>query len=55
MQEQQALVVDFVDYPSVLIKAFNMVIKDPATHLCIFIMLPDASSARIDFIQVSLS
>lgn len=51
MQEQQRLMVEFVDYPNVLIKMFNNSILDPASHLAVFILLPD-STAKVDFIQV---
>ena len=54
MQEQQKLMVEFVDYPNVLIKMLNACITEPANHLAIFIMLPD-STARVEFIQVSHS
>jgi hypothetical protein len=51
MQEQQRLMVDFVDYPNVLIKMFNNTINDPSTHLGLFVLLPD-STAKVEFIQV---
>lgn len=40
------------DAANILIKMMNSAINDPATHLAIFVLLPD-SSARVDFIQVS--
>lgn len=43
--------VDFVDYPTVLIKMFNHTIHDPSSHLGLFVLLPD-STAKVEFIQV---
>jgi len=50
IQEQQKLVVDFVDYPGVLIRMLNSCIKEPHVNLAIFTMFND-SDARLDFIQ----
>jgi len=50
MQEQQKLMVDFPEYPNVLIKMLNAAIKEPHSHLAVFVMERDGS-ARLDFIQ----
>jgi len=54
IQEDQRLVVEFSDYPTVLIRMLNACIKEPQIYLAIFSLL-DAQSlntdARIDFIQ----
>lgn len=50
IQEQQKLVVDFVDYPGVLIRMLNACIKEPHVHLAIFTMFNE-TDARLDFIQ----
>ncbi|CAM9223061.1 unnamed protein product [Phaeothamnion confervicola] len=50
MQEQQKLMVDFPDYPNMLIRLLNHCIKEPHAHLAVLVMHHDAS-ARLDFIQ----
>eukprot|EP00638_Chattonella_subsalsa_P005567 CAMPEP_0117755376 /NCGR_PEP_ID=MMETSP0947-20121206/13413_1 /TAXON_ID=44440 /ORGANISM="Chattonella subsalsa, Strain CCMP2191" /LENGTH=227 /DNA_ID=CAMNT_0005574695 /DNA_START=237 /DNA_END=920 /DNA_ORIENTATION=- len=50
VQEQQRLMVDFPDYPNVLIRMLNNCIKEPHSHLAVFVMQRDVS-ARLDFIQ----
>lgn len=50
IQETQKLVVDFVDYPGVLIRMLNACIKEPHASLAIFTMYNEAE-ARFDFIQ----
>lgn len=50
IQEQQKLVVSFHDYPNVLIRMLNACIREPHTHLAIFIIRSD-DEARLDFIQ----
>eukprot|EP01039_Chlorochromonas_danica_P002976 gene2976-3244_t len=50
IQEQQKLVVDFVDYAGVLIRMLNACIKEPHIHLAIFTMYNE-NDARLDFIQ----
>ena len=42
--------VDFTEYPTVLIRMLNACIKEPDTHLAVFVMQTDGS-ARMDFIQ----
>ena len=51
LQEGQKLMVDFVEYPSVLVRMLNHCIKEPHSHLAVFVMNRDGS-ARLDFIQV---
>mmetsp|Transcript_15396 Transcript_15396/g.25131 ORF Transcript_15396/g.25131 Transcript_15396/m.25131 type:complete len:261 (-) Transcript_15396:77-859(-) len=50
MQEQQKLMVDFDDYSKVLMRMLNSCIKEPHTHLAIFVMQEDGLS-RLDFIK----
>lgn len=50
IQEQQKLVVDFVDYAGVMIRMLNSCIKEPHVHLAIFTMYNE-NDARLDFIQ----
>ncbi|CAN0024003.1 unnamed protein product, partial [Sphacelaria rigidula] len=50
MQEDQKLMVEFQDYPNVLIRMLNNCIKEPHSHLAVFVMQHDVN-ARLDFIQ----
>ncbi|CAM9161519.1 unnamed protein product [Pylaiella littoralis] len=50
MQEEQKLMVEFQDYPNVLIRMLNNCIKEPHSHLVVFVMQHDVN-ARLDFIQ----
>jgi len=50
VQDQQRLMVDFADYPNVLIRMCNNCIKEPQSHLAVFVMQPDIN-ARLDFIE----
>ena len=50
IQEQQKLMVEFQDYPNVLIRMLNSCIKEPHSHLAVFVMQADGH-ARLDFIQ----
>ena len=57
IQEQQKLVVSFHEYPNVLIRMLNACIREPHTHLAIFIIRggnngdDSNNNARLDFIQ----
>jgi len=51
IQELQKLVVDFVDYATVLIRMLNSCIKEPHIHLAILTIFLDSDEARLDFIQ----
>eukprot|EP00953_Heterococcus_sp_UTEX-ZZ885_P038594 19807-Heterococcus_DN1.PRE.4 len=51
MQEQQKLMVEFADYPAVLVRMLNHCIREPHSHLAVYVMQQD-STARLDFIQV---
>ena len=51
MQQQQKLMVDYAEYPNVLLRMLNHCIKEPHTHLAVFVMKNDGK-ARLDFIQV---
>lgn len=50
VQEQQKLMVEFPDYTNVLIRMLNSCIKEPHSHIAVFVMKPDGH-ARLDFIQ----
>lgn len=50
VQEQQKLVVDYQEYPNVLIRMLNACIREPHQHLAIFV-IKDQEEARLDFIQ----
>eukprot|EP00771_Trimastix_marina_P003497 gnl/Trimastix_PCT/4765.p1 GENE.gnl/Trimastix_PCT/4765~~gnl/Trimastix_PCT/4765.p1 ORF type:complete len:148 (-),score=60.51 gnl/Trimastix_PCT/4765:28-471(-) len=43
--------VDFPDFPAVLIRTFNFCIKNPDTHFALFFISEDSSQGRVDFIQ----
>ena len=51
VREEQRLMIDFQDYANVLARSLNSAIKEPHTHLAVFIMNRDGN-ARLDFIQV---
>jgi hypothetical protein len=44
--------VDFGDYPTMLLRMLNQCIREPHIHLAVFVMQP-SGEARLDFIQVS--
>ena len=46
--------VDFSEYAAVLLRMLNHCIKEPHSHLAVFVMQRDGS-ARLDFIQVKRS
>lgn len=50
VQDQQKLVVEFHDYPNVLIRMLNACIREPHVHLAIFVIRGE-HDARLDFIQ----
>ena len=50
IKESQKLMVEYPDYPNILIKMLNSCIKEPHSFLAVFIMQRDGS-ARLDFIQ----
>ena len=50
LQEGQKLMVEFAEYPAVLLRMLNNCIKEPHTHLAVFIM-HNSGEARLDFIQ----
>jgi hypothetical protein len=54
LQEGQKLMVDFSEYAAVLLRMLNHCIKEPHSHLAVFVMQRDGS-ARLDFIQVKRS
>eukprot|EP00511_Aplanochytrium_stocchinoi_P004054 CAMPEP_0204837724 /NCGR_PEP_ID=MMETSP1346-20131115/28788_1 /ASSEMBLY_ACC=CAM_ASM_000771 /TAXON_ID=215587 /ORGANISM="Aplanochytrium stocchinoi, Strain GSBS06" /LENGTH=240 /DNA_ID=CAMNT_0051973353 /DNA_START=108 /DNA_END=830 /DNA_ORIENTATION=+ len=50
MQQQQKLMIDFVEYPKVLIRMLNNCIKEPHSHLAVFVIQRSGHS-RLDFIK----
>lgn len=50
VREEQRLMIEFADYPNVLARSLNLAIKEPHSHLAVFIMNRDGN-ARLDFIQ----
>jgi hypothetical protein len=38
MQESQKLMIDFAEYPNVLIKQLNNSIKEPHSYMAVFVM-----------------
>ena len=50
VREEQRLMIEFTDYANVLARSLNQAIKEPHTHLAVFIMNRDGN-ARLDFIQ----
>lgn len=50
IQESQKLMVNMLDYPTVLIRMLNACIKEPHINIAIFTMQGEAE-ARLDFIQ----
>ncbi|KAF8822013.1 hypothetical protein IE077_001230 [Cardiosporidium cionae] len=50
MQESQKLMIDFADYPNVLMKMLNSCVKEPQSFLAIFIIQPD-TIGKLDFVQ----
>ncbi|PNH11554.1 hypothetical protein TSOC_001641 [Tetrabaena socialis] len=50
IQEAQRLMVDFPDYPTVLMRMLNQCIREPHIYLAVCIMQP-TGEARLDFIQ----
>jgi hypothetical protein len=50
MQESQKLMIEFSEYPTILIRMLNSCIKEPHSFLAVFIMSRDGQ-ARLEFIQ----
>jgi hypothetical protein len=50
VQQAQKLMVEFADYPNVLIRMLNHCIKEPHVYLAVYTMIGE-SDARLDFIQ----
>ena len=50
MQEMQKLMIEFNEYPNILIKMVNSCIKEPHSFLAVFIMNRDGT-AKLDFIR----
>jgi Centriolar protein SAS N-terminal domain len=53
LQQQQKLMIQFIDYANVLIRMFNQCIKSPHTHMTIMYVgaTDTARIARMDFLQ----
>ena len=51
VQDQQQLMVDFSDYPNVLIRMLNACIREPHVHLAIFTMVGAGNEGTLEFIQ----
>ncbi|GIL85346.1 hypothetical protein Vretimale_10653 [Volvox reticuliferus] len=52
VQLLQRLMVEFHDYPTVLMRMLNQAIREPHAYMAVFIMYP-TGEARLDFIQAS--
>ena len=50
MQDSQKLMIEFAEYPTILVRMLNSCIKEPHSFLAVFIMRRDGQ-ARLDFIQ----
>ncbi|GLC43568.1 hypothetical protein PLESTM_001487400 [Pleodorina starrii] len=50
LQAVQRLMVDFPDYPTVLMRMLNQCVREPHAYLAVLIMYP-TGEARLDFIQ----
>jgi hypothetical protein len=50
MQESQKLMIDFAEYPSIVVRMLNSCAKEPHSFLAVFIMQRNGQ-ARLDFIQ----
>ena len=50
LQSEQRLMVDFLEFPNVLIKMLNACIREPKTHLAILVLYIDGD-AKLEFIQ----
>lgn len=50
MRNEQKLMIEFPEYPTILIKMLNSCIKEPQSFLAVFIMEKDGRG-RLDFIQ----
>ena len=50
MQDAQKLMIEFSEYPTILVRMLNSCIKEPHSFLAVFIMRRDGQ-ARLDFIQ----
>jgi hypothetical protein len=50
LQEQQRLMVEFTEYPAVIVRNLNLCIKEPHAYLAVFVMTADGKG-RLDFVQ----
>jgi hypothetical protein len=49
-REHQHLMIDFLEFPNVIIKQFNSCIRDPKSHLAVLSLSIDGNS-KLDFVQ----
>ncbi|KAL0207689.1 hypothetical protein P9112_012317 [Eukaryota sp. TZLM1-RC] len=50
LQEQQRLMVELQEFPQVILRQLNQVLKEPHSHLAVMFLASDGT-ARLDFIQ----
>ena len=50
LQEAQRLMVEFTEYPAVIVRNLNHCVKEPHSHLAVFVMTTDGGG-RLDFVQ----
>ena len=50
LQEAQRLMVEFTEYPAVIVRNLNHCVKEPHSHLAVFVMTKDGGG-RLDFVQ----
>ena len=50
LQEQQRLMVEFTEYPAVIVRNLNHCIKEPHAYLAVYVMTADGGG-RLDFVQ----
>lgn len=51
MQQEQRLMVDFDQYPSMFVRMLNSCIQSPQAHIAV-LLIEQSGQARLDFIQV---
>jgi hypothetical protein len=50
IKAKQKIMVEFLDYPNVIIRMLNLCIQESSTHLAVLVM-QESGRARLDFIQ----
>ena len=52
LQKKQGLMISLGEYPSILVKMINTVVREPTTHIVILLIdKDDPSQSRLEFIQ----